>query len=1033
MVQYIKGWFRKLDERPVPEKDPIVYSSLGTLLAVFSFLLMLSLVWAFYEEMVGLRPWRQHQEDFASLYRAALEDMRPSRAQEVEEIKASSGYQELAQQLQKAENQVSSNLQGLEEEERRIRAQLAMITMPLATARSELQSRIYALETSHGENSRAALGKEVEELSKRSYEFDLADGAKVFTYTELDELFKDLKDRQGEVQAGKSRILRRPGQLRAELNTYLGNRLTGLTETQINGLIAGVDASRIEIQQIHNEEMNLVDRCESCHLGIREPVELTPDNMAGNRLFVSHPRSSELLGVHDPEVFGCSPCHNGNGVGTVSIDRAHGQYKHWLWPLYDQENFEGGCVQCHRLDRQLEGADTFNAAKNLFQDRGCRGCHAYEGFDVESAQMREAHKGIADLKLDREATEVEIERLLEQGDRAETNEQANRFYAEATKRTLRVAEIDADASTLDARLDELLMERKRVAPNLKEIRNKLHRDWIPSWIKNPQDFRPTTKMPQFRLTDEEIRAISAFIWQAAIREGIPSQPPGKTSRGRQLFEMRGCLACHSVGEGEEARGGTFASNLTRVGEKVNYDYLVRWVHNPRNRTLPYDPVLERDVTREDYESHGLPFQFDLENNKSPLGDHSLQVQNETVMPNLRLSWGESRDVASYLMTLKRDDAHYDDASFMEDSELYDRGRFLVRHYGCAGCHEIATLEKEGKIGTNLTLEGSKPKERLDFALLTHEAKEEGWYNHKGFFEHKLADPAVFDAGKIKNELEQLRMPDFHFDEEEIDQLTTLLLGSVESWIPDRFHYSPSAERTHVQDGWWVVNKYNCQACHQFSPGQGTVLQGLPQYQGDQAEKLPPSLVGQGARTNPEWLTRFLKNPALTTTDLHTNGVRPYLDVRMPSFNLSDGEIGVLVRFFAALSKQPVPYIAPQLKPLSRKETSMARQLFTSNAAPCLRCHATGDARTDAEKTAPNFALVNPRLKPDWTRRWLVHPEIIRPGTAMPSGLFRWDGDRWVFALADLPSFRDYQGDHADLVVRYMFEFRPEEQRRLSHR
>jgi len=27
------------------------------------------------------------------------------------------------------------------------------------------------------------------------------------------------------------------------------------------------------------------------------------------------------------------------------------------------------------------------------------------------------------------------------------------------------------------------------------------------------------------------------------------------------------------------QGGTFAANLTRVGEKDNYDYLVRWVHN----------------------------------------------------------------------------------------------------------------------------------------------------------------------------------------------------------------------------------------------------------------------------------------------------------------------------------------------------------------------------------------------------------------------------------------------------------------------
>ncbi len=1033
MVQHIKGWFRKLDERPVPEKDPIVHSSLGILLAVSSLLLMLSLVWAFYEEMVGLRPWRQHQEDFASLYRAALEDMRPLRTLEVARIKASSGYQELEQQLQEAQGQVSSDQQGLEEEERRIRAELGVIKQDFASARSELQAKIYALETTHGESSREALREDVEKLRQRSYEFELSDGAAAFTYPELEELFNDLKARQGEVQARKSGILRRPGQLRRELNIYLDNRLTGLTEMQIDGLLAGVDESRIEIKQIHNEEMNLVDRCESCHLGIQEPVELRPDSMAGNRLFVSHPRSSGLLELHDPEVFGCSPCHNGNGVGTVSLTRAHGQYKHWLRPLYTPENFEAGCIQCHRQDRQLQGAETFNAAKGLFQNRGCRGCHAYAGFDVEPAQMREAHKGIADLKLDREATQVGIERLLEQGDSADTNEEANRFYSEATRRTLRLAEIDADAGTLLARLDELLMEQKRVGPNLKEIRNKLRREWIPVWIKDPQAFRPTTKMPQFRLTDEELRAISAFLWQSAIQEGIPSQAPGDASRGQQLLQSRGCQACHSVGEGEEARGGTFSSNLTRVGEKVKYDYLVRWIHNPRERTLPYDPVLGRDVTREDYESRNLPFHFDLENNRSPLGNHSLQVQNETVMPNLRLTWEESRDVASYLMTLKRDDAHYDDTPFMEDSQLVDRGRFLVRHYGCAGCHEIATLEEEGKIGTSLTLEGSKPKERLDFALLTHDAKKEGWYNHKGFFEHKLKDPAVFDEGKIKNELEQLKMPDFHFGDKEIDQLTTLLLGSGESWIPERFHYAPGDERKAVQDGWWVVNKYNCQACHQFSPGQKTVLESLDQYQGDQAERLPPALVGQGARTNPEWLTGFLKNPALNDPDVHTNGVRPYLDVRMPTFSLSDGEIGVLVRFFAALSKQPVPYLAPELKPLSRKETAMARELFTSNAAPCLRCHATGDAKTDPEKTAPNFALVNPRLKPDWTERWLVHPEIIRPGTAMPSGLFRRDGDRWVFALADLPGFRDYEGDHADLVVRYMFEFTLEEQRRLKGR
>ena len=52
---------------------------------------------------------------------------------------------------------------------------------------------------------------------------------------------------------------------------------------------------------------------------------------------------------------------------------------------------------------------------------------------------------------------------------------------------------------------------------------------------------------------------------------------------------------------------------------------------------------------------------------------------------------------------------------------------------------------------------------------------------------------------------------------------------------------------------------------------------------------------------------------------------------------------------------------------------------------------------------------------------------------MPSGLFRRDGDRWVFALGDVRSLRGYQEDHAKLLVRYMFEFSPQEQRRLRGR
>jgi hypothetical protein len=50
---------------------------------------------------------------------------------------------------------------------------------------------------------------------------------------------------------------------------------------------------------------------------------------------------------------------------------------------------------------------------------------------------------------------------------------------------------------------------------------------------------------------------------------------------------------------------------------------------------------------------------------------------------------------------------------------------------------------------------------------------------------------------------------------------------------------------------------------------------------------------------------------------------------------------------------------------------------------------------------------------------------------MPSGLFRKDGDRYVFSGPTPPSFAGYDKDHRELLVRYIFQLTPEEQRKVS--
>ena len=57
---------------------------------------------------------------------------------------------------------------------------------------------------------------------------------------------------------------------------------------------------------------------------------------------------------------------------------------------------------------------------------------------------------------------------------------------------------------------------------------------------------------------------------------------------------------------------------------------------------------------------------------------------------------------------------------------------------------------------------------------------------------------------------------------------------------------------------------------------------------------PPSLIGQGERTQPEWLYQFLLNPTQ---------VRRMTLLRMPKFNMSETEARALVDYFAAVERQ----------------------------------------------------------------------------------------------------------------------------------
>ena len=172
--------------------------------------------------------------------------------------------------------------------------------------------------------------------------------------------------------------------------------------------------------------------------------------MGGEEVFISHP-DRELLKVHDPEKFGCTPCHGGNGVALTSVEKAHGYNEYWLWPLHAKENLEAGCQQCHSQEIVTEMAGTLDAGREIFRLRGCMACHRYEGFDRDPDELSAVNQEIRQLTQQKAEWTREVGFSDEKGDRTRNNDEAQKLYQHANDLKVRVSGLDAKIEQLDDR------------------------------------------------------------------------------------------------------------------------------------------------------------------------------------------------------------------------------------------------------------------------------------------------------------------------------------------------------------------------------------------------------------------------------------------------------------------------------------------------------------------------------------------------------------------------------------------------------
>jgi hypothetical protein len=183
----------------------------------------------------------------------------------------------------------------------------------------------------------------------------------------------------------------------------------------------------------------------------------------------------------------------------------------------------------------------------------------------------------------------------------------------------------------------------------------------------------------------------------------------------------------------------------------------------------------------------------------------------------------------------------------------------------------------------------------------------------------------------------------------------------------------------LRDGRHLVAYYGCRGCHRIE-GKGNVIADFM----ERKTFVPPTLDGEGARVQPAWLTEYLQHP---------KPLRPWMQLRNPSFDLSATEAVALTRYFAALAHvsatdETPPPTTPAVRLLGQRRFEHFK---------CLQCHPSNGQTPpspdiDPEDLAIDLAITKVRLRPSWVREFLAWPKmVLGPETRMPAVFYTTDG------------------------------------------
>jgi mono/diheme cytochrome c family protein len=470
-------------------------------------------------------------------------------------------------------------------------------------------------------------------------------------------------------------------------------------------------------------------------------------------------------------------------------------------------------------------------------------------------------------------------------------------------------------------------------------------DGLTRFLKDPLHVRPSGRMPNPNLTEQQAADVAAFLLGdiagpsgldyayyegnfnrlADIAKAKPKESGAAEKIDLSMIRRKDQFAVRFDGLIELPKDGEYRFFLlSDDGSKLAIDGRDvidnDGVHAPAEKTAKVQLAAGK---------HAIIVEF-----FEQAGGEELRIEVEG--PSLK-----RRSINEVLATPDRTPSPNAPKPWVVDAKLAEKGKQIFASAGCASCHQ---LKQEGQ-------------------QIASAVKANPLSSLKG------------DGGCLSDQPSS-KNPNFALNATQKKAIVAALT-LVKKQVPAL----AAADQVHHN-----LVRFNCYSCHNRGDIGGVQDQTNEWFTttmkeiGDEG-RIPPHLTNVGAKLREDWLKTVIEEGAK---------VRPYMHTHMPKFGANN--VGHLVSLITSADAGKVPE-SPRFEDDEgdRRFKASGRFIVGAQGVGCIKCHTFNGKGTPGIQVM-DLSTMTKRLRDNWYYHYMLNPPAFRPGTRMPAA---WPGGQTV--------------------------------------